>query len=301
MRRLAVVALCLLLAGCGEGGSKAAEDSCKPSGTGSTDVKNKPKVEVPKAPAPPPPQTSLTDIVCGTGEEVKDGSKVEVHYVGVVYNDGREFASSWAGGAPQPLTVDSKLLPGLRKGLLGMRVGGRRQVVVPSKDGFGEQSNGDVAAGSTLLFIFDVVKIQKPAERTACTPSGSGTTDLKKKPVVTVPTTPDPDETRFVDIVCGSGAQADVGSAVTVKYVGVLYFDGKEFDSSWSRGPDETLPFTVGAGVVPGFSKGVTGMKVGGRRMIIIPSKDGYGDEGRPPSIPGGATLVFVIDLVTVT
>ena len=133
----------------------------------------------------------------------------------------------------------------------------------------------------------------------SCTPSGSGTTDLTKKPVVARSSAPAPAETTTVDIVCGTGAEAKNGSSVQVRYVGLLYQDGSEFDSSWSRSPTDTLSFTVGSGVIPGFSKGTEGMRVGGRREVIIPSKDGYGDNGTGP-IPGGAALVFVIDLVKV-
>lgn len=127
-----------------------------------------------------------------------------------------------------------------------------------------------------------------------CKPSGTGTTELATKPVYTVTKAAPPAETTVTDIVCGTGAEATDGSAVEVKYVGVGYTDGKEFDSSWSRG--DTLPFTIGSGVITGFSKGVTGMRVGGRRQVVIPPKDGYGDGG---PVPGG-TLVFLIDLVKV-
>jgi len=137
------------------------------------------------------------------------------------------------------------------------------------------------------------------ASATACTPSGTGTTDLAKKPVPVVPTTPAPAETTVTDIVCGTGDEAKDGSDVEVKYVGVLYDGGTEFDASWDVGPEQTLPFRVGSGVISGFSKGVTGMKVGGRRQVVIPATDGYGDQANG-QIPAGATLVFVIDLVKV-
>ena len=102
-------------------------------------------------------------------------------------------------------------------------------------------------------------------------------------------------------MVVGGGAVAAEGAAVEVRYVGAFYETGEEFDSSWSRSAEETLPFTVGAGqVIPGFEQGVEGMAVGGRRAITIPSELGYGEQGTGP-IPGGATLVFVVDLVTVT
>lgn len=134
----------------------------------------------------------------------------------------------------------------------------------------------------------------------ACAPSGSGTTDLTKKPVVVVPRAPAPTATTSIDIVCGTGAEAKAGSVVEAKYVGVLYGNGQEFDSSWKVSADNTFSFTIGQGVIPGFSIGTTGMRVGGRREIIIPPKDGYGAGGSPPVIPPNATLIFVIDLVKV-
>jgi FKBP-type peptidyl-prolyl cis-trans isomerase len=83
--------------------------------------------------------------------------------------------------------------------------------------------------------------------------------------------------------------------------VGAFYGTGEEFDSSWSRGDDDTLPVTLGARqVIDGFDQGITGMQVGGRRMVTIPSDLGYGPAGQGP-IPGGATLVFIIDLAQVS
>lgn len=139
-----------------------------------------------------------------------------------------------------------------------------------------------------------------PVPTTTCAPSGTGSTDLTKKPVVPKQTAPAPTETTVVDIVCGTGEEAKSGSRVSVKYVGVLYAGGKEFDASWTRGSDETITFNVGENVIPGFSIGATGMREGGRRMVVIPPKDGYRDTGVPPTIPGNATLIFVMDLVNV-
>ena len=102
------------------------------------------------------------------------------------------------------------------------------------------------------------------------------------------------------DVVVGAGPEAVTGSAAEVKYVGAFYETGEEFDSSWSRGEDETLSVTVGAGqLIPGFEQAIEGMHVGSRRMVTIPSELGYGSAGRAP-IPGDATLVFVLDLVAV-
>ena len=103
------------------------------------------------------------------------------------------------------------------------------------------------------------------------------------------------------DVVIGAGPEAVPGSTAEVKYVGAFYETGEEFDSSWSRGADETLPVTLGEGrVIPGFEQAVYGMQEGGRRSVTIPSELGYGPNGQGP-IPGDATLVFVLDLVEVS
>jgi len=131
-------------------------------------------------------------------------------------------------------------------------------------------------------------------------PEGA-TTDVDTKPTIAAGTGEKPTELQYSDIVEGDGEEAKTGDAVQVKYVGALWETGKEFDSSWSRGEDETLPFGVcRQGVVPGFSVAPTGMKVGGRRQVVLPPEYAYGAEGAPPDIPPNSTLVFVIDLVEV-
>lgn len=119
----------------------------------------------------------------------------------------------------------------------------------------------------------------------------------KSKPTVTVPKGAPPKKLEVEEIEEGSGAEAKSGDKVTVQYVGVNYKDGKEFDSSWSR--NEPFSFTLGAGeVIPGWDQGVAGMKVGGRRELIIPPELAYGEAGAPPAIGPNETLVFVIDLL---
>jgi peptidylprolyl isomerase len=120
---------------------------------------------------------------------------------------------------------------------------------------------------------------------------------LSKKPVVVVPKGPAPTKLVVKDLVKGTGPAAASGSNVTVNYVGVLYKNGKEFDSSWKR--NQTFPFKLGQGaVIQGWDKGLVGMKVGGRRELIIPASLAYGKSGSPPTIPPNAALVFVVDLL---
>jgi FKBP-type peptidyl-prolyl cis-trans isomerase len=140
-----------------------------------------------------------------------------------------------------------------------------------------------------------------PIEATEVPAPEGATTDLSVKPEVQPGEGPAPTELQYSDIVVGDGEVAETGDQVEVKYVGAFYETGEEFDSSWSRGEDETLPFGIcRQGVVPGFAVGPTGMKVGGRRRIVIPPELGYGAQGSPPTIPANSTLVFVVDLVEV-
>lgn len=104
---------------------------------------------------------------------------------------------------------------------------------------------------------------------------------------------------RYVDIECGDGEEAAKGDSVEVHYVGKLE-NGKKFDASRDRG--QTLPFQIGAGqLIAGFDEGVVGMKVGGVRELTIPPELGYGEAGQPPVIPPNATLIFEVELVSIT
>jgi FKBP-type peptidyl-prolyl cis-trans isomerase len=123
---------------------------------------------------------------------------------------------------------------------------------------------------------------------------------ISKKPTVTVPSGPAPTKLVTKDLVIGTGQTAKAGQTVTVNYVGVLYKTGKEFDSSWSRNQPFTTALTAGS-VIPGWVQGIPGMKVGGRRELIIPASLAYGKAGSPPTIPPNSPLVFVVDLLSVS
>lgn len=124
--------------------------------------------------------------------------------------------------------------------------------------------------------------------------------DLSTKPAVSVPTTACSTNTLVKkDLVAGTGKTALVGQTITVNYVGVLCKTGKEFDSSWSRHQLATFPLSTGQ-VITGWVEGIPGMKVGGRRELIIPASLAYGKAGRP-GIPPNSPLVFVVDLISVS
>jgi peptidylprolyl isomerase len=102
------------------------------------------------------------------------------------------------------------------------------------------------------------------------------------------------------DLAVGDGPEATPGQVVTVHYVGVSFASGEQFDASWDRG--EPFRFPLGGGrVIAGWDKGVAGMKVGGRRQLVIPPHLAYGDRGAGGAIKPGETLIFVVDLLGVS
>ena len=132
----------------------------------------------------------------------------------------------------------------------------------------------------------------------------TGGTNMSSKPKVTSESKLPAAKLKWKDLVVGKGEAATPTSSVSVQYVGVRYADGKQFDSSWERGGPTNFRLNK---VVKGFTQGIGGndtippMKVGGRRLMIVPSELGYGENGTPDgSIPPNATLVFVVDLIAV-
>jgi peptidylprolyl isomerase len=137
--------------------------------------------------------------------------------------------------------------------------------------------------------------LAKYAEVPVATTPTSG--PLATEPKLTLPSGPAPKMLETKDLILGTGQEAKAGDTVTVNYVGVLYKGGKKFAASWKT--KEPFQFQLGQGsVIKGWDQGVAGMKVGGRRELIIPSELAYGKSGSPPNIPGNAPLVFVIDLL---
>ena len=146
----------------------------------------------------------------------------------------------------------------------------------------------------------------KPTKGTTATFAGvtvKHATDLRQAPKVTSSSNKTPKTLECSDLVVGKGKAATPTSTVTVQYTGVLYKNGKVFDSSWSRGKPATFSLSQ---VIPGFTQGIAGagaaapMRVGGRRTMILPPALAYGSQGTGP-IPANSTLVFVVDLLKVS
>lgn len=237
----------------------------------------------------PPEELVTEDLAEGNGVAAEASSTLSVKYVGVLWPDGKEFDSSWSRGEPATFGLD-QVIPGWSEGLVGLKEGGRRLLVVPPDLGYGSQGAGsDIPPDSTLVFVVDLVEVVPPIE----VPEA-----LQTKPEVQIPAgTPPPTSLQVQDEVVGAGPDAKTGDSVTLNYVGVAWSTGEEFDSTWERG--QPAEFTLGR-LVPGFNQGVEGMKVGGRRRIVIPPDLAYGAAGQPPAIAPNETLVFVVDLLAV-
>jgi peptidylprolyl isomerase len=120
---------------------------------------------------------------------------------------------------------------------------------------------------------------------------------LDDRPEIDFPGGEPPADLVVTDITVGDGAEAKAGANVSVHYVGVAFSTGEEFDASYNRG--KPLNFRLGAGqVISGWDRGVAGMKVGGRRQLVIPPHLAYGDRGAGSVIKPGETLIFVVDLL---
>jgi len=122
---------------------------------------------------------------------------------------------------------------------------------------------------------------------------------LPEKPSVTIPDGPPPTDLGTEDLAVGMGAEATAGRTVDVHYVGVAWSTKRQFDASWDHG--QPFSFPLGAGrVIAGWDKGVAGMRVGGRRRLVIPPHLGYGARGAGSAIGPNEALVFVVDLLAV-
>jgi peptidylprolyl isomerase len=145
---------------------------------------------------------------------------------------------------------------------------------------------------------------ETPAKAPESTPTAAApaaiSKDLKTEPVIAKPTGDPPAKLVKKDIVKGKGPKAKSGDLVSMQYTGVSFSTGEKFDASWDRGA-EPFQFPLGGGqVIAGWDNGIPGMRVGGRRELIIPPGQAYGPQGSPPAIGPNETLIFVVDLVKI-
>jgi peptidylprolyl isomerase len=162
--------------------------------------------------------------------------------------------------------------------------------------GSSKSSTGSTATNSaTTPAATTTTTTSAPQATTGQTPAVANGADLKHKPQIAKPSGDPPTTLIKKDLVVGKGAKLKAGQTATVQYVGISWSNGQQFDASWDRGAPISFPIGVGQ-VIPGWDKGVPGMRIGGRRELVIPPAQGYGAQGQAPIGPN-ETLVFVIDL----
>ncbi len=253
-------------------------------------------IELVTAEAPPVPtqvdESDLTttdsglqyyDIVEGEGDMPQMGQEVVINYVAWLQEGEVFIARSADQGGELTFAIGSEtVFPGWEEGVSTMQKGGKRLLVIPPDLALGEEGGGRIPPGATLLMEVELVDILPLVTPTAIDESDFTVTESGLK---------------YYDMVEGDGAVAEAGSDVTVNYTGWLTNNVK-FDSSLDAG--QPFTFTLGTGgVIPGWDEGVAGMKVGGKRQLIIPADLGYGETGGG-TIPPNATLIFEVELLDV-
>ncbi len=235
-----------------------------------------------------PSGVKYVDLVVGDGPAATSASFVKVHYRWWLPNGRFINESSLTPDAPpQSIALERVAqgteLKGVVDAIAGMKVGGRRIATIPPELGYGPNEKPPIPANSTLVFEFELVEAVTPPEFQLPTETELTTT---------------PSGLKYKDLKVGDGATPSDNSRVSVHYVGWLT-NGTRFDSSYQKG--RAADFMVN-GVIKGWTEGVSSMKAGGRRILIVPPELGYG-ESPPPgsSIPPNSVLVFDIELLNVT
>ncbi|MFV0318164.1 MAG: FKBP-type peptidyl-prolyl cis-trans isomerase [Microthrixaceae bacterium] len=244
------------------------------------------------------------DLVEGDGDVVIEDGTATVHYVIINPKDGSQLESSWEIGDPVPIPV-AGVFPEFGENISGMKVGGRRAFMVPASQVLGTDPppESGVAADDNLIFVVDLANTSEDAA-----PGAGGTVEAdddalkaaedRGAPEMEVPEgDKDTKELVWTDDVVGDGAVVCPGDTVLAHYTGIQASDGEEFDSSWERG--EPSEFGLDQ-VIKGWTDGLVGMKVGGRRTLVIPADQAYGDDAAASGRPEGV-LVFTVDMIGVS
>jgi peptidylprolyl isomerase len=225
------------------------------------------------------------ELKIGEGNYPQKGDKVIVHYTGKL-EDGTVFDSSLDRNVPFEFTLgQGRVIKGWDEGLVTMKIGGKRMLIIPPALGYGSKGAGDrIPPNSTLIFEIELLNIKKPFIDIDFELSGKE--NVSESGMV------------MIDHIVGSGQMPQNGQQVIVHYTGKLE-NGQKFDSSHDRG--SPFVFVLGEGrVIKGWEEGLSSMKIGGKRTLIIPPYLAYGSRGAGNVIPPNATLLFEVELVDI-
>ncbi|MEU8979706.1 FKBP-type peptidyl-prolyl cis-trans isomerase [Streptomyces sp. NPDC048309] len=325
---LAVPAGLVTLAGCGDNGkSDTAKSSSSPSPSASASASAPPPPKIVDGPLPaitagtkfdekptvakgtgdPSKDLAVKTVIAGGGTTVAENDYIQANYLGQVWDTAKVFDNSYDRKTPLVIQLaQGGIIDGWRYGLVGKKVGSRVEMAVPPTWGYGTQGNtqAGIKGTDTLVFVVDIqntfnakssAKGKTVAQNDAALPKVGTNTD-GKAPSIDVPKAAAPTNLVANYVIEGDGDVVKADSSVLVQYKGVLWADGKEFDSTYSRGSLTSFSLQQ---VVKGWSQGLTGKKVGSRVLIVVPPSLGYGDN--PPSGSGikkDSTLVFSVDIL---
>ena len=225
------------------------------------------------------------DLVSGDGSSPNSGDKVVVHYTGTLA-DGTKFDSSLDRGTPFEFTIGvGQVIRGWDEGVMSMKIGGKRKLIIPSDLGYGDRGAGKlIPPGATLHFEVELLEVKEKFVDTDFMLPGK---EVNKDSGL-----------RMIEHIKGDGEKPNSGDLVAVHYTGLLE-TGQKFDSSHDRGAP--FKFNVGVGkVIKGWDEAILDMNVGSKRTLIIPPDLGYGERGAGRVIPPNATLVFEVELVKI-
>ncbi|WP_369047305.1 FKBP-type peptidyl-prolyl cis-trans isomerase [Sinomonas sp. P10A9] len=316
MRRLIalLLPLALFVAGCG---SSPASSDPTPSNAGEVaafdQLKVTPGDAAPTVDFPKPLSVKAETIKmlqAGTGDAAKAGQTVEIGYVALNGADGSVLEDTFSKGTSEKVELSDQLKQGssvVYNGFVGAKVGSYLAYAAPAQapaaSASASPSASPEAAASTLLVIKIIsVKdtpqpLSKPEGDTVTNlPAGlpKVTVDDKGVPQIDVKGAAKPTDVVAQDLITGHGAAVKATDSVVANYVGVNLSDGTKFDSSFDRGQPATFSLQ---GVIPGWTKGLTGKTVGSRVLLVIPAAQAYGDQSQGQA---KGDLVFVVDILGV-
>lgn len=242
-------------------------------------------------------------VIDGQGPVFTGRNLVEFEFAG--YNGGTGELiqqSSFDGTQVQTGAFGPGEIPNFCEALAGAKEGSRIVAIIPpdqAHSGEGVPTLG-IGVADSFIFVIDLKRIflEKATGDSVAPEAGMPTvvTTPEGLPGVTIPKTPAPTELRIAQLIRGSGDVVEEGQLVTLHYSGFLWDSSEKFDSSWDAGQAVQFQMQDGA-LIEGFLSGVVGQTVGSQVLAVIPPALGYGDAGAG-SIPPGATLVFVIDIL---
>jgi len=240
------------------------------------------------------------DQIVGDGRNAQNGDLVSVQFIGWIVQDSSNLFSDWSADSTrtpylignsyirnQPIKFilgENAFIKGTDEGIVGMKVGGKRSMIIPSKLAYGEQGAGPVPPNADLKIDIELLDVK---DRIMVEMWDLG--DVK--PITTE------SGLKYIIVKEGEGKNAEAGNVVTVHYSGFLE-DGTKFDSSVEK--DEPITFVLGnKQVIPGWDEGITYMKKGSKVRLIVPPSLGYGDMA-VGKIPAKSTLIFDVELIDI-